>query len=315
MTIDTVFQRLKYKASKSGFSGTISSVDFNLMFPAAELRYYLKEFGNQNEYRYGDPVPRIGYPGTLKVSTSLSKFKSSPQTIVIDGAGKYTKPADCFFIDSISHIYTPTGVPTPIKRVEEQNLADTLASYVNFPTELFPIYVEYDTYVQFYPITLSTGIFSYLKKPTTSIWAYTLNGTISTTNTLVGGSTYTNGVYPNVPLTGGSGTGAFATITIAGNVVTAVQITNGGFTYKSADTLSALNTYLGGAGSGFSVKVAQIINARQVYTPTGSVDPQWSDYDIDEIIYMTLSDLGIFLKDQELEGFATANSKTGGIIS
>lgn len=312
-SVDTVFQLLKYRANKSGYNGSISSNDFNLVFPKAELRYYLKEFGNQNDYQYGSPIPRIAYPQTLKVSSSLSKFSSNPTTITIDGQGKYTKTSDLFFIDSISHVVTGGTTPTPIKRVEKQDLPDNLYSYYEFPTEIFPIYVEYATYIQFYPITLATATLTYLKAPTTTKWNRTLNGTISTLNTLVGGTSYVNGTYTNVALTGGSGNSAFATIVVAGGAVTGVTITNGGFVYKTSDTLSASNANLGGAGTGFSIRVATIKNAREVYTPTGSTDPQWADFDLDEIIYMALSDMGIFFKDNELEQFANGESKRGGI--
>lgn len=312
-TVDNVFQLLKYRASKSGYLGSISANDFNLVFPKAELRYYLKLLGNQNAYQYGNPVPPIAYPETLKVSTSLSKFGSDPIAIAIDGAGKYTKTSDLFFVDSIQHTVTGANLPTPIERVEKQDLADRLFSYYQPPTEIFPIYVEYSTYIQFYPVTLATATLTYLKAPPITKWNSTLNGTISTTNTLVGGSGYVNGTYPNVALTGGSGNSAFATIVVAGNIVTSVTINNGGFVYKVADTLSASNTNLGGSGSGFSVKVASITNAREVYAVSGSVDPLWGDYDLDEVIYMALSDMGIFFRDSELEQYANSESKRGGI--
>lgn len=312
-SVDNAFKLLKYRANKSGYIGSISSNDFNLVFPKAELRYYLKLLGNQNAYQYGNPVPPIAYPQTLKVSTSLSKFGSDPLAIAIDGAGKYTKTSDLFFIDSIQHTVTSTSLPTPIERVEKQDLADRLYSYYQVPTEIFPIYVEYNTYIQFYPITLATATLTYLKAPLITKWNSTLNGTIATTNTLVGGSGYVNGTYPNVALTGGSGNSAFATIIVAGGAVTSVTITNGGFVYKSGDTLSASNTNLGGSGSGFSVHVASITNAREVYNVTGSVDPQWSDFDLDEVIYMALTDMGIYFKDSELEQYANGESKRGGI--
>lgn len=312
-SVDTVFQLLKYRANKSGYNGSISSTDFNLIFPKAELRYYLKEFGNQNDYQVGNPIPRIAYPQTLKVSSSLSKFGSDPTTIAIDVQGKYTKPADLFFIDSISHIVSGGTVPTPIKRVEKEDLADNLYSYYEFPTEIFPIYVEYNTYIQFYPKNLGTAQLTYLKAPTTTKWNFTLNGTIATLNTLAGGSGYVDGTYPNVALTGGAGNSAIATIVVSGGAVTSVTITNGGFVYKTSDVLSASNTNLGGTGTGFSIRVATITNAREVYNPTGSVDPQWADFDIDEIIYMALSDMGIYFRDNELEQFANGESRRGGI--
>jgi hypothetical protein len=309
MTVDTVFQLLKYRASKSGYAGVISSKDFNLVINSAQIRYFNKLFGNQNEYRYGDPVPRIAYPGTLKVSTSLGKFKSTPTALTIDNTGHAPKPSDIYYIDSISHVVTGGTLPTPIKRVEEQDLADNLFSYYEMPTELFPIYVEYPTYIQFYPITLATASLNYLKAPTAILWASTLNGGIASTNTLVGGSGYTNGVYANVNFTGGTGNSAMGTITVVGGIVTSVSVSNAGFGYKVGDTLSASIA----GGTGFSVKVASISNAREVYDSVNSVDPQWQPTDIDEIVYMALSDIGINLKDNETEQFANANMKSGGI--
>ena len=313
MTVDNLFKLIKGRASKSGYIGTICSADFNLYVPQAELRYYLKLYGNQNRYQAGNPIPPIAYPETIKVSTSLSKFTSAPTAISIDGAGKYTKVAGTFFVDSISHVPVGLSIPVPIKRVEHHELNAHLVSAYDYPTEMFPIYTEYDTYLQFYPITLATGSLTYLKAPTVTKWASTINGTIATTNTLVGGSGYVNGVYPNVALTGGVGNKAIATITVAGGVVTVVAITNGGFSYKTTDSLTTANTFLGGTGAGFTVLVATIINGRETYDPSNSVHPQWADFDMDEIIYLTLMDIGIFLKDGELEQFANAQTKTGGI--
>lgn len=81
------------------------------------------------------------------------------------------------------------------------------------------------------------------------------NGII-TTNTLISGSGYTNGNYTNVPLTGGTGTGATADLTISGGAITNVVIKNGGSGYAANDTLSATSGI--GAGTGFSVKVASV---------------------------------------------------------
>lgn len=81
---------------------------------------------------------------------------------------------------------------------------------------------------------------------------------INTLTSLIGGSGYPNAVYTNVPLTGGSGFQAKATVTVAGNTVTTVVITDVGVNYAIGDTLSASNTNLGGSGSGFSINVATV---------------------------------------------------------
>lgn len=85
---------------------------------------------------------------------------------------------------------------------------------------------------------------------------------ITTTTGTPTGLTYTdaNGTntttYTAVPLTGGTGTGAIATISTVSGAVTTVTITTAGTGYTVGDTLSASNTNLGGVGSGFSVPVS-----------------------------------------------------------
>ena len=81
---------------------------------------------------------------------------------------------------------------------------------------------------------------------------------IKTLGSITGGSSYVNGTYSNVPLTGGFGLDAQATIVVSGNAVTTVTITARGAGYQVADVLSANNANLGGAGSGFAIPVATL---------------------------------------------------------
>ena len=97
---------------------------------------------------------------------------------------------------------------------------------------------------------------------------------IKTLGSITGGAGYPNSTYTNVPLTGGRGGGAQATVTVSGGAVTAVTITQVGAGYEIGDALSASNTNLGGAGAGFSVPVSAIylqgIEMSLVATGTGS---------------------------------------------
>jgi hypothetical protein len=98
----------------------------------------------------------------------------------------------------------------------------------------------------------------------TDIPAGTIVESITTSNinaltNLVGGSLYMNGPYSDVPLTGGSGFGATADITVAGGAVTVVTIVLRGSGYVAGDSLSADDADLGGGGgSGFSIDVNTI---------------------------------------------------------
>ncbi len=75
---------------------------------------------------------------------------------------------------------------------------------------------------------------------------------------ITAGSLYTDGTYLNVPLTGGTGTGATADIVVAGGVVTSVTLTAAGSGYVVGQVLSALAASIGGTGSSFSVPVLTV---------------------------------------------------------
>lgn len=96
---------------------------------------------------------------------------------------------------------------------------------------------------------------------------------IDTLGSITGGSLYLDNTYPDVPLTGGSGFGATASITVLGGAVTAVTITLPGALYQAGDVLSADDSDLGGGGgAGFSVPIStlfpMVITLSQA--PTGS---------------------------------------------
>ncbi len=90
-------------------------------------------------------------------------------------------------------------------------------------------------------------------------------GKIVSLGTIVGGSGYTNGTYTDVPLTGGTGTGAEATIVVADGAVTKVTITKDGKGYAVADELTATAAKVGGSGSGFKVPVKTVSTVKDEY--------------------------------------------------
>lgn len=76
---------------------------------------------------------------------------------------------------------------------------------------------------------------------------YTAAG-IATLTITNGGTLYTNGVYTNIPLSGGTGTGATANITVAGGIVTVATINNPGLGYTVGDALAIASGITHGAG-------------------------------------------------------------------
>jgi hypothetical protein len=86
-----------------------------------------------------------------------------------------------------------------------------------------------------------------------------VQGQIATLLLQTAGSLYTNGVYQNVLLTGGSGANATADIVISGGSVISCTLKFGGNFYVAGDILSCSS--LGNTGSGFSIAVVTVSNA------------------------------------------------------
>lgn len=97
------------------------------------------------------------------------------------------------------------------------------------------------------------------------------NGSITAAGTL-----YTNGSYVSVPLSGGSGTGAVADITVSGNAVTVVTIVENGGGYLLGEVLSADAVDIGGTGNGFTYTINEMQSAfdpLDIAAKAGSADP------------------------------------------
>jgi hypothetical protein len=97
-----------------------------------------------------------------------------------------------------------------------------------------------------------------------------VNG-INVLGAITAGSSYTNGIYYDVPLTGGTGTGAKANIVVSGGAVTAVAITERGSGYAAAASLSALAANIGGTGSGFAVVVTSVADIGEKWAAPDSL--------------------------------------------
>jgi hypothetical protein len=117
---------------------------------------------------------------------------------------------------------------------------------LNFPKgSSNPIFIDWTAYID-----------TFGPKPTVIIEVRQTTA-ISSFGTIAGGSGYTNDIYQNIPLTGGSGEGAVANINVTGGAISSIDIVKGGIGYSASDTLSASIP----GGSGFSVQAQTIGNS------------------------------------------------------
>ena len=116
-----------------------------------------------------------------------------------------------------------------------------------------------------------------------------VQGQIATLTSLAGGSLYTNGVYQNVSLTGGSGANASADIVVAGQVVTSCTLKFGGNFYVAGDVLSCSS--LGNSGSGFSITVGTVSNSSGTSWLGDNYDPI--------LLYGAMREAMLFMKQEQ----------------
>lgn len=223
------------------------------------------------------PSLRKNVTGTLTASNKYlscpNDYLSTYSMAVIDGTtGAYTYllNKDVNFIREAYPTPTTTGLPKYYALFGSQYSNANELSFIMGPTPDSSYNVELHYF--YYPVSI-------------------VQGAISSYNTPTGGSSYTNGVYPNVPLTGGQGSGATATITVAGNTVTTVTINNGGQFYAVNDSLTTNSSYIGGTGSGFSVTVRLISNADGTSWLGDNYDPV--------LFYGSMREAMLFMKGEQ----------------
>jgi len=223
------------------------------------------------------PALRKNVTGTL---TSSNKYVSLPNDwlsnysiAVIDASGNYTYllNKDVNFIREAYPNPTKTGLPKHYALFGSQYTDINEMSLILGPTPDSSYSVEMHYY--YYPPTI-------------------VQGQITTLNTasFSGGSLYTNGVYQNIPLTGGSGSGAYADIVISGGSVTSVALRYGGNFYVVGDSLSAATTTIGSSGSGFSIAVTAISNTNGTSWLGDNYDPV--------LLYGAMREAMLFMKSE-----------------
>jgi hypothetical protein len=103
------------------------------------------------------------------------------------------------------------------------------------------------------------------------------------------GTLYTNGTYLNKALTGGTGTGAYANITVAGGLVTSVTITLRGTGYSVSDFLSASLP----VGSGFQIQINSTMSFVSLWQHEIGTDAIQGSLPIAIESYFETNDLGL----------------------
>jgi len=220
------------------------------------------------------PSLRKNVIGTMTFGNSYLScpidYLSTYSLAVIDSSGNYSYllNKDVNFIRQSYPNPTSTGMPQYYALFGTQYNNNNELSFILGPT----------------PDTNYNAELHYFYYPPTIV-----QGQISLLGNITGGSLYTNGIYQNVSLTGGSGANATADILIASGAVVSCNLKFGGNFYAVGDVLSCSS--LGSTGSGFSILVNAVSNA------TGT---SWLGENYDPVLfYGAMREAMIFMKGEQ----------------
>jgi hypothetical protein len=221
---------------------TFPTVDMNAMIRQAEQRIYntvqlsslrknmVGQLSNGNQY--------LSAPTDFLSTYSLAVIKANGDYV-------YLINKDVNFIREAYPASSGTGIPKHYAIFGPVYGQETELSFILGPTP--------DTTLLSSPNNAELHFYYYPES--------IVQGALKTFGAITGGSSYTNGTYTNVSLTGGSGSTATANIVVSGGAVTSVTINNPGCKYVVGNSLSAATADIGGTGSGFAVAVGTVSNS------------------------------------------------------
>jgi len=233
---------MDYSALSAAIQAYTENTESNFV---AEIPVFVKQAEQRIYNSVQFPSIRKNVTG---VTTTNNKYLSCPNDFlavysmaVVDAGGsyEYLLNKDVNFIRQAYPLPTDTAIPRYYALFGPQSTNANELSFILGPTPNAAYTVELHYY--FYPESI-------------------VQSPVATLGAITGGSSYTNGTYLNVPLTGGAGVGAVANIVVSGGAVTSVTLTQGGTGYIVGNTLSATASTIGGTGSSFSIPVATVGN-------------------------------------------------------
>jgi hypothetical protein len=164
-----MYDLMKYIIRKNQ-NGNLRPQDFNLVINTASLSYMDFLLGEFQKYIPGRPYAAVDFGQNQDIRQRLSPFIPAPVNITINGTGYGAYPTD--YLNSDAMVY---GIYRQrVKYIQQDRLSSHLNSYID-PIATNPIYLIYKDGFQFYPTNLGSATLSYIKKPASMVWDFTID--------------------------------------------------------------------------------------------------------------------------------------------
>jgi len=179
MGIKEVHEYIQFFLKKEN-GGYVSHEEIDQALDMAQMAKFTELFGNTKQYQPGRPVPSVSYGVTQRIHDDLRKFKvrSAIGTSATTG-GVLAIPSNFLHFINLFLIYADAvngQQYSPVKIVNESDLAYRLDSQILKPSSANPICVIGSSSIQVYPNDSFAGEFNYLKRPQVPKFNYSVSG-------------------------------------------------------------------------------------------------------------------------------------------
>ena len=188
VNVNKVWEALNFLLNKEQEGNTITPAEINILFPMVNVDFFKQRYGLPEEYKPGQPLPKMSYEVTQKITDDLRAFKVRMGTDVaamqLDSLGRAPIPSNYIHFSSVRYNMLATNTcdastfkPRSIEHLSDAQVGDRLGNSIKMPTARNPVFVTYATYFQFYPKDLRNIEFTYLKMPATPVYGFTEDDT------------------------------------------------------------------------------------------------------------------------------------------
>lgn len=188
MNVSELLNYVNYQLNKDQSGRTMTEDQYNLILKVINIEYIKWKYGLPEEYQPGAPFPRQAWELTQKITDDMrwAKVKMGGQEgpqLIIDTNGIAQIPADYLHHSSMWFDFlknnpecgkAPTKKHFPIEVLFDDQVGPRLSHPIKFPSMKYPVCTYYNTYIQFWPENLKFVEYTYIRQPTTPVYAYTI---------------------------------------------------------------------------------------------------------------------------------------------
>lgn len=176
--IDLVYKTLQTIINKEN-NGYVSPTEFNILANNVQSEIFRGYFEDQNRDKNKENrgLTNKGYANlAFNERQRINQFSDS--ILISKSVDRFNLPPDLYFIEDdgvLKDGSSNAGVilGNVVEEVEKNNIGYLNRSIAQ-PTETYPIYESYGSYIQVYPDTITRVRIRYLRKPKPPKWTYTV---------------------------------------------------------------------------------------------------------------------------------------------